>query len=89
MLLGEPTINRRGFARPALTCLQFAHVTMIIRNGFQIWGSCQFLTVNGRSVSKSMCSRRNKGDWCENHGDNFSHFCRRPLQPEEEEEEET
>ena len=24
-------INRRGFARPALTCLQVAHVTIIIR----------------------------------------------------------
>ena len=40
---------------------------------------------NGRSVSKSVCSRRNKGDW---RGDNFSHFCRRRLQSEEEEEEE-
>ena len=35
--------------------------------------------MNGRSVSKSVCSRRNKGDWCENYGDNGE---------EEEEEEE-
>ena len=26
--------------------------------------------VNGRSVSKSVCSRWNKGNWCENPSDN-------------------
>ena len=30
-------------------------------------------------------SSRRKGDWCENHGDNFSHFCHWPLESEEEE----
>ena len=38
-VLLEPKINMRGFARPALTCLQFAP------RGFQIWGSCQGLVV--------------------------------------------
>ena len=45
-------------------------------------------TVNSQSVSKSVFSHRNKDDWCENYGDNFSHFCRSPLESEEEEEEE-